>query len=314
VDPVNDTMDMTDITSRLAQEAGIYEEYIEAVNKGAAGTRFWGENYDFSLDPKKDHSAEEIWDNFAKAASAETTGGKEIHDLAWFRENGFILKDYNQIDWYIYPAVKQQGLRFELPYQERLTRHGRQLAHRFKEMGFDWWDKQLEEYEFMPTYEPFWKIWDDYVTDAGADLQDYPFWALTARSFQYAWGANVGLPLINEVANNIAGHKGVIVNRRKAREMGIEDGDEVVIESVSGRTEGKAVLREGIRPDVVLMIGQFDHWKTPYAKDLKLPSLNSVTDISLKLTDSTGSGADLMRVKLFKAADAHLHQRAAAAE
>ncbi len=124
---------------------------------------------------------------------------------------------------------------------------------------------------------------------------------------QYSWGANVGLPIINEVANNIAGHRGVIINRSIAKKMGIAEGDEVVIESVSGITEGKAVLREGIRPDTVLMIGQFDHWKTPYAKDLKLPSLNSLTDISLKLTDGTGSGADLVRVKLYKASDRHLH-------
>jgi phenylacetyl-CoA:acceptor oxidoreductase len=127
---------------------------------------------------------------------------------------------------------------------------------------------------------------------------------------QYAWGANVGLPIINEVANNIAGHRGVIVNRSFAKKIGIAEGDEVVIESVCGITEGKAVLREGIRPDTVLMIGQFDHWKTPYAKDLKLPSLNSLTDISLKLTDGTGSGADLMRVKLYKASDRHLHAAA----
>ena len=63
------------------------------------------------------------------------------------------------------------------------------------------------------------------------------------------------------------------------------------------------MLREGIRPDTVLMIGQFDHWKTPFAKDLNLPSLNSLTDLSLKLTDSTGSGSDLMRVKVTKAED-----------
>src|SRR5690606_19437447 len=104
----------------------------------------------------------------------------------------------------------------------------------------------------------------------------------------------------NEVANNIAGHKGVIVNRATARHLGIAEGDPVVIESVSGITRGKAVLREGIRPDTVLMIGQFDHWKTPYAKDLNLPSLNSVTALALSLTDSTGSGSDIARVKLYK--------------
>src|ERR1017187_8214111 len=123
-------------------------------------------------------------------------------------------------------------------------------------------------------------------------------------------GANVGLPIINEMANNISGHRGVIVNRSAAKKMGIAEGDDVVIESVSGITEGKAVLREGIRPDTVLMIGQFGHWKTPYAKDLNRPSLNSLTDISLKLTDNTGSGADLMRVKLYKASDRHLHVEA----
>ena len=80
--------------------------------------------------------------------------------------------------------------------------------------------------------------------------------------------------------------------------MGLEEGDPVVLESVSGTTQGYAVLREGIRPDTVVMIGQFDHWKTPYAKDLNLPSLNSLTSLSLKLTDSTGSGSDLARLKI----------------
>src|SRR5690606_10878482 len=104
----------------------------------------------------------------------------------------------------------------------------------------------------------------------------------------------------NEVAQNVAGHKGVIMNRRRAQELGIEDGDPVVIESPVGRTEGYAVLREGIRPDTVLMIGQFDHWATPFAKDLKLPSLNSLTAIALSLTDSTGSSADIARVNVRK--------------
>jgi phenylacetyl-CoA:acceptor oxidoreductase len=115
---------------------------------------------------------------------------------------------------------------------------------------------------------------------------------------QYTWGANVGIPLINEVAQNVSGHKGLIINRTVAGELGLAEGDPVVIESVAGVTKGYAVLREGIRPDTVLMIGQFDHWATPVAKDLKLPSLNSVASMSLSLTDSTGSGADLARVNI----------------
>ena len=278
VEPVNDTMDMSDIMTRLAQEAGILDGYIGAINGGAAGTKLARPGkYDFGLPAGEPPESEIIWDNMCKAASWDMTGGADVHDLDWFREHGYMLKDYNQLDWYIYPALEAQNLRFELPYQERLTRHGQELAHRLGEIGVDWWETQLREYEFMPTYESFPEIWENYVRDFGRDPAEYPFWALTSRSFQYAWGANVGLPLIAEVADNIAGHSGVVINRRRARELRIEEGEQIVVESVTGRTEGPAVLREGIRPDTILMIGQFDHWKTPYAKDLNRPSLNSVT-------------------------------------
>ncbi len=211
-----------------------------------------------------------------------------------------MLRPFPQLEWYLYPTVKEKGLRFELPYQERILRHGTQLARRLHEIGVQWWDKQLKEYEALPTYESFPDIWVNYAKEVGRDPQEFPFWALTARSMQYSWGANVGIPIINEVAQNIAGHKGVIINRSQARKMGIAEGDAVVIESAIGETRGYAVLREGIRPDTVLMIGQFDHWATPYAKDLELPSLNSLSSIALSLTDSTGSSADIVRVNVHK--------------
>ncbi len=299
-DKVVDSRDMSDIATELARRAGILDKYNEAINKGAAGMALRGEGFDYALDPERPHTNEAIWDAIAKAASHSLSQGLQVHGIDWFREHGYMLAPFPQLDWYLYPSMKRQGLRFELPYQERVVRHGRELAHRLHESEIEWWDTQLKEYEFMPTWEPFPEIWINYAREVGRDPQEYPFWALTARSMQYSWGANVGLPLVNEVANNISGHRGVIVNRSAARRMGIAEGDRVVIESVSGVTRGRAVLREGIRPDTVLMIGQFDHWKTPFAKDLKLPSLNSVTALSLSLTDSTGSGSDVMRVKLYK--------------
>ena len=178
-------------------------------------------------------------------------------------------------------------------------------------MGIEWWDRQLREYEPLPTYEPFPDIWINYAREVGRDPEEFPFWALTARSMQYSWGANVGIPLINEVAGNIAGHRGVLMNRGAARALGIEDGNPVIIESVVGETRGRAVLREGVRPDTVVMIGQFDHWVTPYAKDLELASLNSVTPLALSLTDSTGSVADLIRVQVRPAGEEDLRRHEA---
>jgi len=58
------------------------------------------------------------------------------------------------------------------------------------------------------------------------------------------------------------------------------------------------VLRQGIRPDTLLLLGQFEHWATPFAKDFGVPSLNTLATMSMDLTDATGSGADLVRVRI----------------
>ncbi|HEY8554114.1 MAG TPA: molybdopterin-dependent oxidoreductase [Burkholderiales bacterium] len=300
VEGVVDCRDMTDIATELAKRVGILKEYNAAINRGAALCKLKTDKYDYSLDVNVAHDRDTIWDALAKAASHELTNGEEVRGIDWFKEHGYMLRPYPQLGWYLYPTMVDRKVRFELPYQERILRHGTQLARRLHEIGVTWWDKQLEEYEALPSYHPFPDIWINYAKEVGRDPAEFPFWALTARSMQYSWGANVGIPLINEVAQNVAGHKGVIMNRRRAQELGIEDGDPVVIESPVGRTEGYAVLREGIRPDTVLMIGQFDHWATPFAKDLKLPSLNSLTAIALSLTDSTGSSADIARVNVRK--------------
>jgi len=298
VEPVVDCMDMTDIATELARRADLLEPYNQAINRGAAGMKLSGDGFDYRLDPQLAHRREAIWDAVCKAASHSLSGGEAVHDLDWFKAHGYMLRPFPQLNWYLYPRLKDNGIRFELPYQERILRHGTQLARRLHEIGVQWWDRQLEEYEPLPSYRRFPDIWIDYAREVGRDPAEFPFWAVTARSMQYAWGANVGIPLINEVAANVAGHRGVIINRTAARARGIADGDPVIIESVADRTRGTAVLREGIRPDTILMIGQFDHWATPVAKDLGVASLNTLTSLSLSLTDSTGSTADLARVKI----------------
>ncbi|NIP72191.1 MAG: molybdopterin oxidoreductase, partial [Gammaproteobacteria bacterium] len=96
-------------------------------------------------------------------------------------------------------------------------------------------------------------------------------------------------------------HFGVVVNAGLARKLGIADGDEIWVESPLNRAKGKAVLKQGIRPDVVLTTQQFGHWVTPVAKELGTPNLNKLTQTSLALTDATGSGADLVKVRIYKA-------------
>ena len=299
--PMGEARDFTWIATQIAKGTGLLEEYNVAINKGAAGIRLFGENYDHSLQPDKEHTVEEIWDHSCRAASAELTEGAESQGLDYFREHGFRTVPFPKLRWYLYPAMLDKGLRFELPYQERLLRIGQELGDRLHEMGITWWDRQLREYEAMPHFQDLQALWASAQEDMyDIKIGDYPFWLLTARSMQYSWGGNVGIQMIQEVAANVAGHGGVMMNPAAAAKLGLKEGERVEIYSPTGTTEGAVILRHGIRPDTLLMIGQFDHWKTPFAKDLKTPSMNGLTPMSLELTDATGSGADLVRVAIRK--------------
>jgi phenylacetyl-CoA:acceptor oxidoreductase len=90
------------------------------------------------------------------------------------------------------------------------------------------------------------------------------------------------------------------MNCGAADRLGIRDGDLVEVRSPLNHTKGRVMLCEGIRPDTLLMIGQFDHWVTPFAKDLAAPSMNALMPMLLELTDATGSSADLVKVNVTK--------------
>ena len=113
---------------------------------------------------------------------------------------------------------------------------------------------------------------------------------------QYHAGGNVGIQLMDEMSQNVRGHGGIMINSATAAGMGISEGDQLEISSVLGSTQGKAIVIQGIRPDTLVIVGQFGHWATPYAKDLKAPTLNAIAPMSIELTDATGSGADVVRV------------------
>jgi phenylacetyl-CoA:acceptor oxidoreductase len=297
VAPQHEAKDFSWIANELARRTGLLEGYNSVINGAGCGIPLAGEGYDFSLDISKEHSQEEIWDAVCKAASFDLTEGKETLDLAWFREHGFKTRPLSRLAWYLYPLIEEKGLRFELPYQERYFRMGKELANRLHETGVHWWDRQLAEYEPLPEWKNLEKLWDELIEkNHNVKASDYPFWLLTGRSMQYAWGSNVGIQMMKEVADNVFGHDGVIMNTTKANEMGIYNGDTIEVTSPIASTRGVACLREGVRPDVCIMIAQFGQWKTPYAKDLKRPGLNKLVPMDQDYIDGGGSSIDGTKV------------------
>jgi len=288
------------IAAELARRSGLLEKYNAAINRGAGGVKLKGDGWDFSLEPTVAHDVETIWDAHCRAASAELTGGADTGGLDAFRAaGGFRTKPYPRIRWYLYPDLVAHSLRFEMPYQERLLRIGGELRNRLHEVGIDWWERQLHEYQALPVWHDLTALWEEALEQAfDVRIEDYPFWLITARSMQYSWGNNAGLQVIDEVARNVAGHGGVVMNPEAARKLGLDEGDLASVASPLGETRGRVILRRGIRPDTLLMIGQFDHWITPYASDLHTPSMNRLMPMLLDLTDATGSSADLVRVRI----------------
>ncbi len=301
VPPPGMCRDFTDIATDLAERTGLLKEYNEAINCGGVAVPLAGKSYDVRLDPEHVHGSTEIWDAACRAASGELTDGTELDGLDWYKINGHRTRPISRLRWYLFQTLRERGIRFEMPYQERLFRIGAELSNRLHERDIHWWDNQLEEYKPLPKYHDFPGVWEKAVVAGGGSLDAFPFWLLTTRSMQYAWGSNAALQMIDEVAGNIGGHRGVVMNADAAAELGIIDGDIVEVRSTLRATTGRVYLRQGIRPDTLLMAGQFDHWATPYAKEKPAPSMNSLVPMSLDLTDATGSAADIVRVAVRRA-------------
>lgn len=291
--------DLTDIATELAARTGILEGYLAALNRGSGTTvPLKGEGYDYAFTEPVLPSAAEIWDRVCRSATMSLSRGTEERDLEWFKRHGAFVVPFPTSRYFLHLTMVAQGLRYELPYQERIKRMGEELAARLHERGITWWDAQLDEYQPLPRWKDFPGIWRGTATLRGRSREEFPFWLLTSRSMQYSWGSNVSLPVLADVARHVKGHFGVMLNRGAARRLGIGDGDLVEIESPTGKTQGRAVLREGVRPDVAVILQQFGHWATPFARDLGMPNLNQVASMDLTLTDATGSGADLVPVAI----------------
>ncbi|MCF8476316.1 MAG: molybdopterin-dependent oxidoreductase [Pseudolabrys sp.] len=300
VEPVGEARDFTWIATELARRCGLTEKYNAAINRGAIGSPLKGANYDFSIPTDQVHSADTIWDAVCKASTAAMTDGKDVKDLAWMKEHGYFLVPFKRTDWYLYPSLADQGLRFELPYQERLMRVGQELGRRLHAQGIHWWDEQLGEYQALPEWHDVPGRWVRAVEAYGAKAEDYPFWGITTKTMVYSAGNNSGVPLMHEVGKNLRGHGGIIMNAASAARLGIEQGDWIEVRSIVDSTRGRAVPVQGCHPDTIVIPGQHEHWKTPFAKDLNFPSLNTVSQMSMELTDATGSGADVVRVSVRK--------------
>ena len=189
--PQGEAKDFTWIATELARRTGLLQAYNGAINRGAAGVKLSGANFDFSLDTNKAHDIETIWDAVCRAASAEVTDGADTR-TGLVPRTWIAREPFPRLQWYLYPKLVESGLRFEQPYQERLFRIGKKLERRLHEQGIGWWDKQLEEYAPLPHWRDLAGLWEGALArHFGVRIGDYPFWLIMARSMHAAAGARM---------------------------------------------------------------------------------------------------------------------------
>lgn len=309
----HNTMNITDIATELADRLGMLAQYNMAINHGAyLGLALAGTPYE--LRPDKKYTAEEIYDAITRAATHAMSQGRATVGLDYLKQHGAFFGPFPTLGpgitmggaymrpWYLYPYMVANGIRFELPYQERLLRIGEELRARLAERNITWWDKQAKEYQALPHWEDITAHVDEVTRNVyGKNPQDYPFWVVNTRSMQYAWGSNIDVPWLHEAAQEILGHTWVAVNAETARQLGLKDGDEVWIESPYAKTKGRIKTRQGIRPDTVLFTQMYGQWMAPYGRRLRLPNINQIAPALIELTDESGGSKDHARVKIYKA-------------
>lgn len=279
--PLYNTMEISDILTELADRIGILREYNGAVNARLCLAK------QYMLDPGTKYNWVDIVDKQCKSV---TSGA---HDLQWFKKNGAILKPVRIEDQYdVHLKMIATKMRYPIPYMEHVKKTGEELARNLARVGIDWWP--TFEYVALPIYVP--PILEDVPSE-------YDFYVTVARIPQFAYGSSVTIPWMLELADHLRRHQCILMNAESAKVRGIKDGDEVWVESQVGKVKRNVKLCEGIRPDTLVIAGQFGQWTTPVARDTGWVSEVILTPIKHSWTDPVVGcmQGNLIKAKVYKA-------------
>jgi phenylacetyl-CoA:acceptor oxidoreductase len=277
VEPLPNMMNINDVLTELADRAGFLDEFNKQMNKVIG----FNDNDPNKLEPGRKYSWEEVVDRKCKFYTNGT------YDLEWFKKNHILIKPVSVEEQYdIYFSMKAKKLRYPVPYMEVVKQSGDELNRNLVERGIDWWP--TDEYTALPVYFP------PVLEEAPPE---HDFYVVNCRVAPTSWGANVGLPWVNEISAQLRGVGDVLMNAKTAKKRGITDGDEIWIESTTGKIKQKVKLCQGIRPDCLLISGQFGQWAMPVAKETGRATISTLLPISLAWTDKMTGNQQWIVVK-----------------
>jgi anaerobic selenocysteine-containing dehydrogenase len=239
-------IDLTEKMGLLHGEGG----YLERVNDQLGLT-----DTEYALPAGEKPTPRDIFDRWSK--SQGLTG------IDYFEENGVWIKG---------PLApeKRYGYVSDPPFGGAVHRlYGESLlkAQRLqREMGAD--EIYWRDYTAFPTWRP---------PTMDESPPEYEFTLISYKLVEHKQSRTAMNPLLAE----LGGRQRLEMNPSAARRLGLDDGDDVTVEShnaLTGETRSLTTvlaLTEGIRPDVVGMPHHFGMWTHPVSKDLG-PSPNEL--------------------------------------
>ena len=250
VEPLYNTRHIVDILIDIAERAGfLYGEggFNDHLNRrlGLRG------KYKLNLNEK--YTNEEILDRLCRSLYGDE------YDLEWFKKNGVkaeALKPHQR-----YMRYRQNGRVYRMHlYSETIKEAGDALRREVERLGLAWW-KSYQYYQPLPVYiEP-----SAYGSETSFDLHLITYKLVehtVSRTAQNAWLMELyglGVPGLEEPR--------LLISSIDAERRNIKDGEEVWVESPSGKIRVRALVVEGIKPGVVGLSTHFGHWAfNRYAK------------------------------------------------
>ena len=269
----------SDILVELADRIGMREDLNTAYN---AILKLEGP---FRLERDRKYSYEEICD-----AELKTNFGAE-RGLEWFKKNGVIKwpKKPEEVYWRHFVDVR-------VPiYWEFLPTLGEKIAAIAEPRGVK---IPQNYYEPLPDWIP--------CTAHEKNTPGYDLFAFYYRDIIHTNSFTMENPWLDEAARLDPYSYTVAINAEAARAKGLEDGDEVWIETERGRkVKGRVHLTEAIHPEGVGIAACAGHWGEgmPIAKG-KGVFFNDLLEVDFDHVSPANLNLDLcVKVKVSKAAE-----------
>ncbi len=276
VEPPPGVRNPQEVMMELADRLDMLDVYYTVLNE----TQRFKEPFKLRLGQK--YSLEEVQDRLARSMF-----GPE-HGLEWMKAHGVVRYKRDVEESYPGPFINAR-----LPvYLEHFPKRRDELKKVMEEMKIPW---DYSDYKALPEWMPC-ESFDK------KKKGEYDLIAVHYKiPFVYGAYGNEN-PWINEICERTPYTYSLLINEDVARRKGIQDGDEIWVESPVYKSKAVAKLTQCIHPEVVGIGGHFGHWAQgmPISRGKGLP-FNAFLPHDVEHIDKISTAMDCcVAVKVYK--------------